>query len=127
MDSNKIFTEEASDKNQALLNQAQRFNDGKLRWSLVYFKGLEPLVRVLEFGAAKYDPNQWKLGLNRTDILESLLRHATDLNDGIEYDADSGLHQIGHIMANAMFLQYFIDHPEKEIAQKAFPKLKKDK
>ena len=30
---------------------ADRFNDGKLQWSMVDFKSLEDMVRVLEFGA----------------------------------------------------------------------------
>lgn len=32
-----------------------RFNKGKLKWSLVSMKALEPMVKVLMFGAEKYD------------------------------------------------------------------------
>ena len=35
-------------------NMAMRFNEGKLQWSLVHYKSLEPMIRVLEFGAKKY-------------------------------------------------------------------------
>ena len=31
-----------------------RFNTGKLKWSLLSWKALEPMVRVLMFGAEKY-------------------------------------------------------------------------
>lgn len=106
--------------------KALRYNDGKLRWSLVHFTSLRPMVRVLEFGAVKYAVANWQKGLNRRDILESLIRHATDLLDGQELDPDSGLHHIGHIMCNAMFYQYFVDHPEKEVPQKEFQQLKKE-
>ena len=32
-----------------------RYNTGKLKWSLVSWKALAPMVRVLMFGAEKYD------------------------------------------------------------------------
>lgn len=91
-----------------------RYNDGKPKWSLVHFKSLEPLVRVLEFGALKYAPYNWQKGLDKVEILESLQRHLVDLIDaetsknmGEKYDKDSNLHHIGHIMCNAMFYSYF--------------------
>lgn len=40
--------------------KADRFNEGKPKWSLIPFSALEPMVRVLEFGANKYSPNNWK-------------------------------------------------------------------
>ena len=39
-----------------------RYNTGKIQWSLVDFDSLEPMVRVLEFGAKKYDAHNWKKG-----------------------------------------------------------------
>lgn len=87
-----------------------RFNTGKLRWSLVHFKSLEPLVKVLEFGAKKYDDHNWKKGLNKKEILESTMRHLAALIDGEEFDSESGLPHIGHIQCNAMFYQYMIDN-----------------
>lgn len=87
--------------------KGDRFNEGKLRWSLVHFKSLEPLVRVLEFGAKKYGDYNWQKGLDKTEILESAMRHLTDLMDGEVYDKESGLHHIGHLMCNAMFYEYF--------------------
>jgi len=44
--------------------KALRYNTGKLRWSLVHYRSLEPMVRVLEFGATKYSPDNWKLGMD---------------------------------------------------------------
>lgn len=37
-----------------------RCNNGKLKWTLVDYNALEPLVEVLEFGAKKYSSNNWK-------------------------------------------------------------------
>lgn len=36
------------------MEQGNRFNTGKLKWSLVPFRALEPMVEVLMFGAKKY-------------------------------------------------------------------------
>lgn len=86
---------------------ALRFNKDKRKWSLVHFKSLEPMVEVLEFGAEKYEPDNWKKGLDKKEILESMMRHLGALMDGEEYDPESGINHIGHIMCNAMFYSYF--------------------
>ena len=88
-------------------NTGIRFNQGKLKWSLVHYKSMEPLVKVLEFGAAKYSAHNWQKGLNTTEILESMQRHLAAVLDGETHDAESGLPHIGHIMCNAMFYSYF--------------------
>lgn len=88
-------------------DKAMRFNDGKLNWSLVHFDSLKPLVKVLMFGAKKYAPDNWKKGLNRTEILESMFRHLTALMDGETHDPESGELHIGHIYCNAMFWTFF--------------------
>lgn len=84
-----------------------RFNIGKAMWSLVPFKALEPLVRVLEFGMYKYDRDNWKSGLKKEQILDSLLRHIIALLDGEEYDQDSKVHHIGGILFNAIAYSYY--------------------
>lgn len=92
--------------------KAARFNNGKLRWSLVHFQSLEPLVKVLMFGAQKYDDHNWKKGLPPNEILESMQRHLAALIDGQTHDPESGLPHIGHIMCNAMFYSYFTENKQ---------------
>jgi len=89
--------------------KAKRYNSGKLKWSLVHYKSLEPLVKVLEFGTEKYDEHNWKKGLPVNEILESMQRHLASLMDGEINDKESGLPHIGHIMCNAMFYSYFTE------------------
>jgi len=100
---------------------AMRFNQGKKHWSLVDFKSLEPMVDVLEFGAEKYARDNWKKGLNKKEILESMIRHIIELVDNQELDDDSKLHHIGHIQCNSMFYAYFLRHPEKAVPDKEKP------
>lgn len=84
-----------------------RKNKGKLRWDLVDFKSLEPMVQVLEKGAIKYSQNNWKGGLHREEILESIQRHLIELFDRVEIDPEDVEHHMAHIMANGMFYLYF--------------------
>lgn len=88
-------------------NKALRYNKNKTAWGLVHFDSLVPMVDVLKFGAKKYSPDNWKKGLDRKEILESMMRHLTALMDGELYDKESRLHHIGHIQCNAMFFSYF--------------------
>lgn len=84
----------------------QRFNEAKLKWSLVSWRALEPMVAVLMFGAEKYSPNNWKNGLSWNDTCESLHRHLTVFMEGEDNDPESKLSHVGHILCNAMFLSY---------------------
>jgi hypothetical protein len=71
-----------------------RYNNEKPRWSLVDYKALEPMVEVLEFGAKKYSPNNWKKGLKVTEICDSLLRHTYSFLSGEDNDKESNLSHV---------------------------------
>lgn len=86
--------------------KALRYNQGKPKWSLVHFKSLEPMVKVLMYGEKKYARDNWKKGLDRQEILDSMQRHLAALIDGQEIDSESQEHHIGHIMCNALFYTY---------------------
>jgi hypothetical protein len=103
-----VVTERQTDEMQAL-----RYNQGKVEWSLVDYKSLEPMVRVLEYGVEKYARNNWKKGMPATQIIESMLRHTYKLLEGELVDPESGIEHIGHIQCNAMFLSYVLsEKPE---------------
>ena len=99
-----------------------RYNSGKRKWSLVHFKSLEPMIEVLEYGAKKYTvgdisgAENWKKGLDKKEILESMMRHLAALIDGQSHDPESQIHHMGHIQCNAMFYNYFNmkDEPVQE-------------
>ena len=93
--------------------QALRYNQGKLQWSLIDFKSLEGLVKVLEMGAKKYDKHNWKKGMPITQVSESLMRHLFAFLNGEDTDSESGLSHISHVMCNAMFIEYIMrEKPE---------------
>ncbi len=86
--------------------QGLRFNEGKLKWSLISWRALEPLVKVLMFGAKKYAAHNWKKGVKYTETCESLQRHMNAFLEGEDIDPESELPHVGHILCNAMFLSY---------------------
>jgi hypothetical protein len=104
-----------------------RSNSGKPEYSLVDFEAFEPMVRVLEAGAKKYDRDNWRKGnLDKQELLklwDSFFRHAKDIKKGIEtndpekiYDKDLGINHIGNAMCNLMFLSYhLIENGNQEI------------
>ena len=94
--------------------QAKRYNEGKPQWSLVHYKSLEPMVRVLEFGCEKYDRDNWKKGMPTYKILESMQRHLAALMDGEQFDSETGISHMGHIQCNAMFYNYNTKNGEIE-------------
>ena len=85
-----------------------RFNEGKLKWSYVSWKALEPMVRVLMFGAEKYTPFNWQKGLSCVECTESLLRHLHSMLEGEKIDKESNLPHIGHVLCNAMFISFML-------------------
>lgn len=89
-----------------MMEKGSRYNQGKLKWSLVSYKALEPMVQVLMFGAQKYSSWNWSKGLKYTEICDSLQRHLNAFLAGEDNDQESKLHHVGHILCNAMFLSY---------------------
>jgi len=103
---------EVDDFTKALIErdkQALRYNQGKVQWSLVDYKSIEPMVRVLEYGCFKYSKNNWKKGMPVSQIIESMLRHTYKLLEGELVDPESGIEHVGHIQCNAMFLAYVLN------------------
>lgn len=95
------------------VDQALRYNKGKLKWSLVDWKSLEPMVRVLEMGAEKYAPYNWTKGMPVTEVSESLLRHMFAFLEGEDFDKESKIEHLGHVMCNVMFLIHIMrEKPE---------------
>ena len=84
-----------------------RYNNGKLRWSLLPVEPIVELIRVLEKGAVKYAPNNWKKFTKAEadeNCYDSMMRHIQQWRLGQTHDEETGLHHMAHIMCNAMFI-----------------------
>lgn len=80
----------------------------KLDWSLVDFDSISELVKVLEFGANKYEKDGWRKGIKYSDLISAMMRHLIKIKEIDIKDEESLLNHTGHIMANAMFLEWMI-------------------
>lgn len=82
-----------------------KHDSGKLRFSLFPIMALNPMLRVLEFGARKYAPHTWRtIPDAKTRYADSLHRHYVEHLEGKEFDDESGEPVLAHLAINAVFL-----------------------
>ena len=84
-----------------------RQNKGKLRLDLIPPEFDEILAQILAQGAEKYEDRNWELGLSYMDCVASLRRHLLSWQQGNDVDDESGLHLMGHVAINALFIYAF--------------------
>lgn len=87
-----------------------RHNEGKVPLSLIDPTALYELGKVLQFGASKYAKHNWRKGLKIDEVIDSLMRHVLDFNNGEDNDKETGLSHMGHVMCNAMFIIWLMKH-----------------
>ena len=86
----------------------EKKDGGKLRWGLLPWHALKVVVEVLEFGAKKYSPDNWKRVTDaQARYKEALGRHVAEFMMGHWRDGESGLPVLGHVVCNALYLLWF--------------------
>lgn len=89
--------------------EATKLDQGKANWSLMPFEAVEEILKVLEFGAVKYEG--WNFakggGMKWSRIINSLLRHTYAWIRGEDNDPESGLSHLAHMGCNIIFLLYY--------------------
>ncbi len=83
----------------------RKFDNGKPEFSLLPLKDLEGVVRVLEYGAKKYDRHNWrKVENGEQRYLDAALRHLAEIiEDFYATDNESGLRHIDHAICSLIF------------------------
>ena len=74
-------------------------------YSLLPWRGLDEVVRVLTFGARKYSRDNWKSvpdGRNR--YFAAALRHMSAWGRGEERDGESSLHHLAHATVSLLYI-----------------------
>lgn len=87
--------------------QGKRFNEGKLRYDLVHPVAEKGLVKVLTKGSDKYGPKNWQIGMSWSKVIASLKRHLAAIENGEDYDLETGELHADHLQCNAHFLSAY--------------------
>jgi len=82
-----------------------KFDEGKLRYDLMPVHSLEGVVKILTFGAQKYDDNNWRKMENLDRYYAALMRHLEAVRKGEWLDSESGCPHLDHVMCNTIFLR----------------------
>lgn len=64
-------------------------------------------LEVLDFGAVKYDRNNWKKGMQYSRLYDAALRHMSAFWEGEEMDPETKLPHLAHAMCNIGFLMWY--------------------
>lgn len=87
-----------------------KFDDGKPRLASIFkwidIPWLVGIMEVLEFGAIKYEKDNWKKGFEPERVLNGVFRHCTQFLNGETYDSESGKHHLLHAACGLMFAYF---------------------
>jgi hypothetical protein len=83
----------------------RKFDGGKLEYGLLPPLALKETVKVLTFGAQKYERDNWqKVPDAKRRYFDALQRHVWAWKQGEQIDPESGIHHLAHAMCCLMFL-----------------------
>lgn len=83
----------------------RKFDGGKLQYGLVPPLALRETVKVLTYGAEKYEPDNWRRvpdGPRR--YFDAAQRHIWAYKEGEMYDQETGVNHIAHAICCLMFM-----------------------
>ena len=96
-------SKEMKEYNEA--TKGRKFDGGKLEYGLLPPLALEETVKVLTFGAQKYERDNWqKVPDAKRRYFDALQRHVWSWKQGEQIDPESGIHHLAHAMCCLMFL-----------------------
>jgi hypothetical protein len=114
------------EKDTAIYNNAEvgtlkgkKFDNGKTRWDKFPWLGAEEVMKVMAFGAKKYDWDNWRGGMYWTRLVSAAIRHLVAYLLGEKLDPETGLSHFAHAATNCLFLaEYFVrGTPEDDVGE----------
>jgi hypothetical protein len=86
-------------------SKGRKFDGDKLMYGLLPPLALEETVKVLTFGAKKYEPDNWQfVPDSKRRYFDALQRHLWAWKQGEQIDQESRLPHLAHAMCCLMFL-----------------------
>jgi predicted RNA-binding Zn-ribbon protein involved in translation (DUF1610 family) len=82
-----------------------KYDGDKVRWSLLPWRAMRQVLDVLEHGARKYAPDNWRKVPNaKQRYFDAAMRHLTDWWEGETLDQESGKNHLAHAICCVLFL-----------------------
>ena len=103
-DGDRFIPYEENPERHTYTTGAIKDNRSKARVDLLPSGPLVEIARVLTYGAKKYKPHNWRLGLPWGDTYASMQRHLVAWNDREDIDPESGLRHLAHAGCQLLFL-----------------------
>ena len=90
------------------LPKGVKFDEGKPALDLIdpYFE--LDFARVLTHGALKYEPYNWKKGINLGKLIAGVRRHLNAIQRGEIDDPEWGIQHAAHAACGVMFIHYHL-------------------
>jgi hypothetical protein len=95
-----------ADWNTAAAN-ARKDDTGKAPYHLLAPEMLEGTAAILDFGAHKYGPRNWELGMAWSRPFSALMRHMWSWWRGDRADPETGMSHLWHAACCLMFLMAY--------------------
>ena len=92
-----------------------RYNNGKPDFSLLPMSTLTEVVRVLEYGASKYERNNWLKPTSWDISFACLMRHMSAWQAGEDDDPESGRSHLAHAACNILQMLHQLEHHPEEL------------
>ena len=90
----------------------RKFDGGKLQYGLLPPLALRETVKVLTFGAEKYEPDNWrKVPDGHRRYFDAAQRHLWAYKEGEKIDPESGVNHLAHAICCLFFM---LDLDEQE-------------
>ena len=105
-------------ESQTATTGGRKFDGNKLEYGLIPPLAQQEMVRVLTFGAQKYERDNWKrVPDSKRRYFDAMERHIWAWKMGEKIDPESGIHHLAHAMCCLSFLfehdvKYSLDNPE---------------
>lgn len=86
------------------MNEANKDDQGKQPWHLLPWDAVDEVVKVMQYGAEKYDARNWEHGTRWSRYFSAAIRHLWKWWHGEDTDLESGLHHLAHASCCVLYL-----------------------
>jgi hypothetical protein len=95
-----------SSEEPLILSQGMKFDKNKPDYSLLPFAAVDEVVKVLTYGAAKYDRFNWEK-VEAVRYQAATMRHFSTHMQGEKIDQESGISHLAHAICSLLYLLDF--------------------